>query len=252
MAAQGSRRSRLIITADDFGRDESCTDAIAESLRAGWITATSIMANATHFEYACQIARRDALMNRLGVHLVLDEGPPLSREMAAHADARGHLCVRRTIAPLGRDLAHAVEAELVAQIEKVLAAGIRPTHLDSHRHIHTAFPIGRLVVRLARRYRIPYVRRARNLATRGGAAANAYKWMFNRYLTGQVRSADHFGDIIDFYQRPGEHDASGLIELMIHLDDTPRGLEQRQLLRNAAFRAFVEQFELVGHAETVH
>lgn len=242
----------MIITADDFGRDASCTNAIAESLANGTITATSIMANASHFDHACDLARAQSLVGRIGVHLVLDEGPALSREMLPFADAEGHLRVRRTLAPLGAALSRAVEAELASQIERVMAAGIQPTHLDSHRHIHTAFPIGRIVVRLAQRYGIPYVRPARNLANCSSFGAGAYKWMFNHYLAFRVRTADHFGDIVDFYHRSNEHGASGLIECMTHLDDSPRGRDNLRLLENEQFLGFLKNYRLIGHAETRH
>lgn len=250
MPQRSPGRSRLIITADDFGRDIACTAAIADSLADGSITATSIMANATHFELACTLAHSRGLMGKIGVHLCLDEGPALSPEMLRHADSNGQLCIRRSLKPLGAQLSDAVEAELAAQIERVLEAGIRPTHLDSHRHIHTAFPIGRLVVRLARHYRIPYVRSARNLAGRGTAAAWVYKWMFNRYLASRVKTTDRFGDIVDFYHCGNKSEPRAeLIECMIHLDGSPRGLDGRRLLKSEEFKRFLEGFELIGHAE---
>ena len=242
----GLKRQQLIINADDFGRDESCTAAIANSLIDGAITATSIMANGSHFDYACELARSSGFADRIGVHLSLDEGPALSQEMRPFLNRRGHLCVPRGLRYLGPALSRAVEAELAKQIERVVAAG---THLDSHRHIHTSFPIGRLVVRLARTNRIPYVRPARNLAARRNILSNAYKWAFNRYLGARVRTADRFGDILDFYRRPAEHRVHGLIECMIHLDDTSRGLEQRRLLQEDGFRRFVGQFQLIGHVD---
>jgi predicted glycoside hydrolase/deacetylase ChbG (UPF0249 family) len=246
------RRAPMIITADDFGRDESCTAAIAACLRNASITATSIMANASHFDQACALAREEGLAGRVGVHLVLDEGPALSPEMAPFVDANGNLCVRRGLRRLGPALSRAVEAELTAQIDRVRAAGIEPTHLDSHRHIHTSFPIGRIVVRLAHEYRIPYVRPARNLVSRRSVSARAYKWMFNRYLAAHVQTADHFGDILDFYSRSEEHAVPGLIECMVHLDDSPRGLAQRRLVDSDEFRNFAARYELIGHAQTQH
>lgn len=129
----------MIINADDFGRDAACNAAIADSLADGSITATSIMANASYFEQACTLARARGLMGKIGVHLCLDEGPALSPEMSHYVDSNGQLCVRRSLKPVGPQLSHAIEAELVAQIERVISAGVQPTHLDSHRHIHTAF-----------------------------------------------------------------------------------------------------------------
>lgn len=250
MRSRRLSRARLIITADDFGRDAACTVAIAESLAAGTITATSIMANGAHFAHACTLVRANGLADRIGVHLSLDEGPPLSREMVPYVDSNGNLCVRRSLMPLGSRLAKAVEAELAAQIDRVIASGIRPSHLDSHRHMHTAFPIARVVVHLAQQYRIRYVRPARNLAGRGTVISKSYKRLFNRYLRSNVETADYFGDMVDFY-RSGYACAPGaLIECMIHLDESPRGLDGRRLLNSEAFIRFLDRYELVAHGES--
>lgn len=233
-----------MIIADDFGRDEECTHAIAEALATQRISGTSIMANARCFEAACDLAHARGFAHRVGVHLVFDEGPPLSREMRRYAGPDGNLAVRRTLAPLGRDLAQAVAAECSAQIERVLAAGIRPTHLDSHRHVHTAFPIGRLVVAAARRFGIPYVRPARNLLARSRYVHRAYKWFFNRYVASRVRTADYFGDIEDFYERGYRVPPGSLVECMIHLDASERGQACRRLLADEGFQTFVRRYEL--------
>ena len=51
-----------------------------------------------------------------------------------------------------------IERELRAQIERVLASGIAPSHFDSHQHLH-AFPvIAQLVARLAAEYNVARVR----------------------------------------------------------------------------------------------
>lgn len=51
-----------------------------------------------------------------------------------------------------------IYTELRAQIEKIFSAGLRPTHLDSHKHTHLWLAVFRVVVRLAHEFRIPYVR----------------------------------------------------------------------------------------------
>jgi predicted glycoside hydrolase/deacetylase ChbG (UPF0249 family) len=51
-----------------------------------------------------------------------------------------------------------VYAELRAQIEKIAAAGIQPSHLDAHKHTHIVPTVFRAVVRLADEFRIPFVR----------------------------------------------------------------------------------------------
>src|SRR3954468_23128676 len=121
---RSTERAQLIITADDFGRDAGCTAAIAESLADGAITSASIMANGRYFEDACELASARGLADRIGVHLSLDEGPALSTEMAPYTNSAGQLCVRRSLMPLSPSFSRAIEAELCAQVERVIAAGI--------------------------------------------------------------------------------------------------------------------------------
>jgi len=240
---------RLIINADDCGRDAVCTETIIESLERGEISATSVMANGAYFEPACRLVRSHGLAGRIGVHLSLDEGPALSHEMRAFADASGNLCLSRALRPLGARLARAVEAECAAQVSRVIDAGIHPTHLDSHRHIHNVFPIGRIVVAVARSYGIGYVRPARNLSSTSGAAARTYKWLFNRYVSGRVRTADYFGDLRDFVAQRYRTRAASLVECMVHLDASPRGRSDLEFIRSHEFREFTRHYRLVGHAD---
>ena len=48
--------------------------------------------------------------------------------------------------------------ELETQIEKVLIAGIKPTHIDSHQHMHVLPGIAGIVVRLCEKYGIKKIR----------------------------------------------------------------------------------------------
>jgi chitin disaccharide deacetylase len=249
LARSSDIRPRLIITADDFGRDPIGTAAIGESLNRGRITAASIMANAACFREACDLVRTLDLRGKIGVHVVLDEGPPVAPQMREFADANGHLCVRRRLRFLERGLASAIEAECGAQVQRVLDAGIRPTHIDSHRHIHTIFPIGRIVVRVAQRFGIRYVRPARNLAMRRATLSAAYKWLFNRYLASRVGTAGYFCDLEDYVDQRYRIPPTSLLELMIHLDGTPRGRSGQALLNAPEFDAFLSSFRLVDHGQ---
>ena len=51
-----------------------------------------------------------------------------------------------------------LEGEARAQIERCLAAGLDPTHLDSHHHLHLLPGIWARMLTLAREYRIPVIR----------------------------------------------------------------------------------------------
>ena len=43
-------------------------------------------------------------------------------------------------------------------MKKILSTGLRPTHLDSHKHTHALPSVFRVVVRIAHEFGIPYVR----------------------------------------------------------------------------------------------
>lgn len=62
----------------------------------------------------------------------------------------------------------AIEHELRARIERVLASGVHVDHLNSHQHVHMIPAIFRMVCRLAREYRIPAVRLTRELPYTAG------------------------------------------------------------------------------------
>ena len=48
-----------------------------------------------------------------------------------------------------------VYAEWHAQIEKVRKAGIKPTHLDSHHHVHMLEPLNKVILSLAIQHDLP-------------------------------------------------------------------------------------------------
>jgi len=89
----------------------------------------------------------------IGCHLVLVSGrsliPPHSALPAGVTE------LLRALA-LGRVKPY---EEFSAQIRCVVAAGIAPTHLDTHKHTHLAPPVLAAVARLSEEYRIPWVRR---------------------------------------------------------------------------------------------
>lgn len=153
-------RTRLIINADDFGFSEGVTRGILEAHAAGSVTSTSIMANGADWENAVRLARRTRTLG-VGVHLNLVQGRPLLRVPSLTDSATGEFhglgaLARRALA--GRIDAGELEAETLAQIERVRGAGITVTHLDSHRHAHVMPGIFPVVARVAREAGIRAIR----------------------------------------------------------------------------------------------
>lgn len=216
--------SRLIVNADDFGISKRVNRAILESIESGLVTSASMMGNMPGFEDAVTLVRENPVLNgRIGVHLNLTEGHPLSRpilDCPFFCNDNGCFVYnrRRSLFRLSRKEKKAVYEEMKTQLRRLLDAGIQPTHLDSHHHIHTEWAIAPIVCRLGREYGIGRVRLTRNMGHVPSAAKQFYKLVFNRWrLRGGFRNTDYFGDIedIDVFTKCGKLEGKS-VEVMVH------------------------------------
>lgn len=153
----------LIVNADDFGLTEGVNRGIIDGYKSGIISSTTLMANGMAFDSAV-VASLEMPSLGVGVHLNLTQGRPVRppSEVPSLVTSEG-LFHSTPMALARRILAHRVspqdvESELRSQIEKIASAGVRITHLDSHKHIHLLPPILTMVVSLAREYRIDCIR----------------------------------------------------------------------------------------------
>lgn len=177
---------RVIINADDFGFSAGTTDGILRAHRDGIVTSTTLLANMP--DAAPAIARLpEAPHLGAGIHLNCSQGRPLSREGLALAEMDG--VMRHTARSIIREccrrpsLLRAIEAEFDAQVHWAIDRGVRPTHLDSHRHSHAFPPIFAIVARLAARHRIPYIRRHREHLPGNWPSADREQLFISRTLT---------------------------------------------------------------------
>lgn len=229
---------KLIATADDVGLEPGMTEGAIRAHREGIITACSLVANGRAFDDA--VARlRDTPSLEVGVHLTLVEERPLtSIRFPKKYTSFVPLYLARAI---GID---AIERELRAQIEKVLATGLKVTHLNGHQHLHLLPRIFRVVARLAREYGIGYVRIVddRGSATRVlpmralsflGRRARVAK-LTNEHTIG-VADAGHLDDIL-----PLLDDVEGVTELVTHPGVAVRGYEHWQYDWDAETRALCD------------
>ena len=214
----------MIINADDFGAAPAVTAAILESFRHGWCSSTTLMANMPGTDEACQLAHDHRLLEHIGLHLVLDDGPPLSegiRRCSRFCDSRGLLAFRRhgITARLDASEKSALAAEIRAQIARCRGAGVPVTHVDSHHHVHTQWAICAVVLVIAREEGIPFVRLTRNC----GRAARGPRAIYKRVLNARIRRAGlarttYFGSIEDCGQLVQLEGARALdvAEVMVH------------------------------------
>jgi len=134
---------RLIINADDFGLTLGVNRAIAEAHERGILTSTTLMACGKRFDDAVNIVHQHPNLN-VGCHVVLVDGSPTG--LAPSLTNKSGKAFRESILNFARNAvvgqldASEIQAEIAAQIRKLQAAGIRVSHLDSHKHTHI-FPV---------------------------------------------------------------------------------------------------------------
>lgn len=144
---------QLAVNADDFGFTRDVNEGIVAAHRDGILTSTTLMANGAAFEHAVELARSNPTLD-IGVHFVLVGGPGQPDTVAALIRA----LALRQVDPY---------SELRAQIERILAAGLRPTHLDTHKHTHLLPPVLDAVARLGEEFNVRWVRRPFDLPLTG-------------------------------------------------------------------------------------
>ena len=129
--------NKLIINSDDFGYSRAINHAIIDTHQEGILTSTTLMSNTPGFEHAVKLAKENPKMG-VGVHLVLTFLKPLRQDVPSLVDEKGDF-YRPDAYRSGLAIVDVEDLykEWDAQIQKVLAAGIQPTHLDSHHHAHT-------------------------------------------------------------------------------------------------------------------
>ena len=160
----------LIVNADDLGWTEGVNRGIVEAHRKGLVTSTTLLANGRAFESALAAAMNNPQLG-IGVHLNLSDGPPSARadEVRGLLNEAGELeegpqSLLLRIA--SRSLAlEEVEREWDAQIRKVRATGIEPTHLDGHKHVQMLPGLFEIALRLAKKHGIPAIRVAHEEST---------------------------------------------------------------------------------------
>jgi chitin disaccharide deacetylase len=153
----------LIVNADDLGWTSGVNRGVAEAHRNGIVTSASLLANGSAFAEAVELARKTRGLG-VGVHLNLSDGPSTAlREAVPTLVNRsgefegGPDGLLLKIATRGLSMRE-VEMEWEAQISKVRAAGVEPTHLDGHKHVHMLPGLFEIALRLAKRHGIGAIR----------------------------------------------------------------------------------------------
>jgi chitin disaccharide deacetylase len=153
----------LIVNADDLGWTDGVNRGILEAFHQGIVTSASLLANGAAFRGGVEAALSAPGLG-VGVHLNLSDGPPVAEretitsllnDYGEFAGGPESLLLRRVRRGL---LLAEVESEWDAQIQKVRDAGIAPTHLDGHKHVHMLPWLFEIALKLAKRHDIGAIR----------------------------------------------------------------------------------------------
>ncbi len=141
---------KVILNADDYGYNRASNEGIRQSFKNGYITQASLMTNFGEItNEAVAIARDEGFDDRLGLHINLTAGVPLSDSMRVLS-----LFVRdgEFIPPYDKEYKsriykilplhiNAMRDEMRKQIEKYLSYELTMMHCDCHYSIQQDIPV---------------------------------------------------------------------------------------------------------------
>jgi predicted glycoside hydrolase/deacetylase ChbG (UPF0249 family) len=132
----------LVVVADDGGIDVARNRGIVDAVRRGIVRAVSVLARGEALDDLVDRLRDldEHQLPEIGLHLCLTEGPASAGPAPGLTDASGAFtCSKRALwerALAGDVPADAVRREALAQLERLDAAGLPPTRVDGHQHVH--------------------------------------------------------------------------------------------------------------------
>jgi predicted glycoside hydrolase/deacetylase ChbG (UPF0249 family) len=219
----------LIINADDFGMCNSINEAIFRTLKEGVVRSTSLMVSCPWALHAMRVLA-DHPEIPFGVHLTVISdgvdyrwGPVTSREkVPSLIDEAGYFYrFERMPEFLAQAKLDQMEVEFRAQIEAVVAARLKPTHLDWHSlRIGGRTDILELMLRLAKEYGLALRVAGRSLIKRvqsQGLPTSDYDFV-DSYLLDPVNKPTRYAQML--HELP-----AGLSEWAVH-----PGLDNSELL----------------------
>ncbi|HWZ81731.1 MAG TPA: ChbG/HpnK family deacetylase [Terriglobales bacterium] len=252
-ASVSSSRGRLVLNADDWGRDRENTDRILECFQSGMLSSASAMVFMEDSERAAALARERSL--DAGLHINLT-GPfsaaDASPRLREHQDRvrrylKWHRFAQAIFHPgLSRSFEYVVNAQLE---EYQRLYGEAPKRLDGHHHMHLCanvllgklMPAGTLV-----RPSFSFYSREK------GTGNRVYRALVNALLARRHRSADYF------FSLPPLEPAERLRRIFalartatVEVETHPVNPEEHRFLTGGGIRRYLENVEIARGFESL-
>jgi len=213
----------LIVHADDLAVAHSVDAASFEALDKTAVTSASVMVPCPWLTEVAAYAKNHPDAD-LGLHLTLTSewkiyrwGPVESKDkVPSLLDPAGYLWSE--VAPAARNIKpEEAEREIRAQVEHAVAAGIHPTHLDTHMGTLIATPqLFAVFAKIAHEYNLPFLA-PKQLAERGPlhSALSEKDILLDSVV--MANPSVHADAWKDFYSDAIKNLKPGLTEMIVHL-----------------------------------
>jgi chitin disaccharide deacetylase len=153
----------LLVNADDFGLTPGVNRSIVELAHARALSSATLMATGAAFDDAVALAKSAPTLE-VGCHILLVDGTPALPPQQIPSLCPNGTAFRPTLTAFVRDLLtfrirpEEITAEATAQIRRLQEAGLRVSHIDTHKHTHLFSGILRPLLRAAQARQISAIR----------------------------------------------------------------------------------------------
>jgi hopanoid biosynthesis associated protein HpnK len=186
ISGRAGKTKTLVTVADDFGLSPLVNEAVEQAARHGILTSASLMVAAPAAADAVRRAKALGGKLRVGLHLVLVEGPAIlapetipdlvneTGEFPSDQVAMGFRYA------FSRQVRSQLAREIRAQLEAFAATGLPLDHANAHKHMQLHPVVGHLMLAIGKEFglravRVPAERPARVAASSFGDHA-LYAW----------------------------------------------------------------------------
>lgn len=166
----------IILNADDFGMTHEANLGIKTAMEKGYCSQTSIVTNTNYFDEAAEMAYKYHFSEKVGLHINLFEGTPLTGGMKklkkyARSDMFDYRPGIFRKIPVDTDI---IGEELEAQILKYKKAGFTLMNIDSHHCTFYDIPVLFALLPLLKKHKFYSVRYIGNSYFNGSVRREIY------------------------------------------------------------------------------
>ncbi|WP_288229265.1 ChbG/HpnK family deacetylase [uncultured Faecalicoccus sp.] len=193
---------KLIVNADDFGKTHESNLGVLKAFQKGYCSQTSIIVNTNYFDEAVQFAKENNLLDKVGLHINLFEGTPLSGKIKKlkHYSRYDMFDYRPNFFRkyFAKDIL-AIREELEAQIQKYMSAGFTLMNIDSHHCAFYDMSVLQALIPLLKKYEFQSMRFIGNSYFNGSFFRDVYgkRWM-KKIDTLHLKHPDYSSSVATF------------------------------------------------------